>query len=355
MAWGAARVNSHKGLLFGNVVPFIETTLTPGTDEGIPVKVSAAKTVAKCDDGDTFHAFVASIGSGIATCQLKGFIQVGYSGYQNPVVGREYLCAGAAGKVRCGDTPAVGTITLSAVPEGRAQGTITISGGLPGANEKFTIHTVEFTFKASAASATEVTIGANADACVTNIAAKINAHPDLVGVVSAAANTTADTVVVTALAHTVATDSIVFSESTVANFAMDGSGTLGGTRAGATNTVVVGTQTFTFVTLRAAAGQITVGASVHATLANIVAAINADLTTVHAVANEDTDTVAISAVTAGTAGNSIIFTEDSNNLTIDGSGTLGGTTAGADGTAGREFLITDVDTVNKLVTFFFKQ
>lgn len=354
MAWGAARVNSHKGLLFGNVVPFIETTLTPGTDEGIPVKVSAAKTVAKCDDGDTFHAFVTSIGSGIATCQLKGFIQVAYSGNQNPVIGREYLCAGAAGKVRCGDTPAVGTITLSAVPEGRAQGTITISGGLPGADGTITVHDITFTFKAAAASAIEITIGANADACVTNIAAKINAHPTLSLLVSAAANTTADTVVVTAKAHTVATDSIVFSE-VATNLTMDGSGTLGGTRAGATNTFVIGSTTFTFVTARAAAGQVTVGASVDATLVNIEAAINADMTTVVAADNAATDTVAITAVTAGVAGNSIIFTEDSNNLTIDGSGTLGGTTAGADGTAGREFLVTDVDTVNKLVTFFFKQ
>lgn len=355
MAWGAARVNSHKGLYFGDVVPFVQSTLTGGTDEGIPVKVTANKTVGKCSDGDTFHAFVASIGEGVCTGQLSGFIEIEYSGHQNPVVGREYLCADGAGKVRCGDTGSQGTITLQAVPEGRAQGTITISGGLPGADEKFTINTTEFTFKASASGVAEVTIGANADACVTNIAAKINAHPDLAGIVTAAANTTADTVVVTAVAHTVATDSIVFSESNVANFAMDGSGTLGGTRAGATNTFVIGTQTFTFVTARAAAGQVTVGATVDATLANIAAAINADSAVAAADAVLASDTVVVTSKTPGTAGNSVIFTESSNSLTIDGSGTLGTTTAGADGTSGREFLVTNVDTTNKVVTFFFKQ
>lgn len=354
MAWGAARVNSHKGLLFGYVVPFIQTTLTGGTDEGIPVKLTANKTVGKCSDGDTFHAFVASIGSGVCTGQLRGFIEIAYSGNQNPVVGREYLCADGAGKVRCGDTAAVGTITLSAVPEGRAQGTITISGGLPSADETITIDETVFTFKASASGAAEITIGADADACVTNIAAKINAHEDLIGLVTAAADTGADTVVVTAVAHTVATNSIVFTESAT-NLTMDGTGTLGGTRAGATNTFVIDTTTFTFVTARAAAGQVTVGSTVDATLVNIETAVNADMTTVVAAADPDTDTVAITAVTAGTAGNSIVFTESSNNLTIDGSGVLGGTTPGANGTAGREFLVTDVDTTNKVVTFFFKQ
>lgn len=354
MAWGGARVNSHKGLLFGNVVPFIQSTLTGGTDEGKPVEITAAKTVALCSsDGDAIHGFITSIGAGICSVQLKGFIETAYSGFQNPVIGREYLCSDGAGKVRCGDTAAVGTITLSAVPEGRAQGTITLTD-LPDADGTITIDTITFTFKASATSATEITIGGDVDTCVANIAAKINAHPTLSLIVGAAAAPASDTVVVTAKAHTVATDSIVFSESAT-NLTMDGSGTLGETRAGATNTFVIGSTTFTFVTLRAAAGQVTVGASVDATLVNIETAINTDMTTVHAVDDADTDTVAISAVTAGTAGNAIIFTESSNNLTIDGSGTLGGTTAGADGTAGREFLITNVDTALKVVTFFFKQ
>lgn len=242
MAWGSARTVSHRKMLFKGVVPCLQTTLTVGTDEEKPVKIATAKTATLCSNEDVFHGFIVSIGKGVCGVQLQGFIEADYSGYANPQIGREYLCADGAGKVKAGDHVATGTIT--------------VSGGLPTAAETFVVGTQTFAFQAGARTAAgQVQIGGDADACVTNIAA----------------------------------------------------------------------------------------------------AINADLTTVVAVPNLTADTVVIYAKTPGTAGNSIPLTESATNVAVDGSGTLGGTVAGADGSHGREFLVTDVDTVNKKVTFLLKQ
>lgn len=93
------------------------------------------------------------------------------------------------------------------------------------------------------------------------------------------------------------------------------------------------------------ANEIKIGASAAATLDNIKAAVNATGTpgteysvgteanaTVSATTNADT-TQDFEAITGGTAGNSIVFTESMANTTISGSGTLGGTTSGG-GTVG---------------------
>jgi len=99
-------------------------------------------------------------------------------------------------------------------------------------------------------------------------------------------------------------------------------------------TFVVATQTFTWKESRSQAGEVTQGADAPAAVANAVTAINADLAGVVLASDGEGDTVVVTAVTKGTSGNAIIFTEACDNITIDGEGTLGGTTPGVDGTVG---------------------
>lgn len=105
--------------------------------------------------------------------------------------------------------------------------------------------------------------------------------------------------------------------------------TMGGI-ATAEETFVIDDQTFTWKTSRGGTGEVTIGADASAAVTNIVAAVGLDLTSVVAV-DGDGDTVVITAATAGTAANSMVFTEASTNMAMDGSDTLGGTTTGIDG------------------------
>ena len=98
----------------------------------------------------------------------------------------------------------------------------------------------------------------------------------------------------------------------------------------ANETFVIGSQTFTWKAARAATGEVTIGASAAAACTNIIAAVNADIT--NAVASQGAGTtVIITAASGGTAGNSIVFTEASTNMAVDGSGTLGATNSGGQG------------------------
>lgn len=98
-------------------------------------------------------------------------------------------------------------------------------------------------------------------------------------------------------------------------------------------TFAIGTQTFTWKAARSVAGEVTIGADAPAAVTNIVTAITADLATVTAVDGAG-DTVVVTAVIKGIVGNSIVFTEASTNMTVNGAGTLGTTRAGVDGTVG---------------------
>lgn len=224
-----------------------------------------------------------------------------------------------------GGQNAEGTITLTGLPSigVKAQGTITLTG-LPVANETFVVGAQTFTWKASRSVAGEVTIGASAAAACTNIIAAITA--DLATVV--ATQGTGTTVVVTAASVGTAGNSIIFTEAS-SNLTIDGSGTLGATTSGVNaDTFRIDSQVFTWVTTRGGVGQVTLGASAAAACANIIAAVNADLATV--VASQGTGTtVLITAVVEGSAGNSIVFTESSGNLTVNGSGTLSATQSGS--------------------------
>lgn len=95
----------------------------------------------------------------------------------------------------------------------------------------------------------------------------------------------------------------------------------------ADETFVIDDQTFTWKSSRSGEGEVTIGASAAAAVINIVDAITADLTTVTAVDGAG-DTVVVTAASEGVAGNSIVFTEVSTNMTVNGSGTLGTTTSG---------------------------
>jgi len=103
--------------------------------------------------------------------------------------------------------------------------------------------------------------------------------------------------------------------------------------ASAEETFVIGTQTFTWKASRSGAGEVTIGVDAPAAVTNIVTAITADLTDVTAVDGAG-NTVVLTAATKGVAGNSIVLTEASTNMTVDGAGTLGTTTPGVDGTVG---------------------
>lgn len=127
--------------------------------------------------------------------------------------------------------------------------------------------------------------------------------------------------------------SVVIPDKTPVN-AVASQGTI--TMAGiaiADETFVVGAQTFTWKAARGITGEVTIGADAPAAVTNIVIAITADLATVTAVDGVG-DTVVITAATKGVAGDAIILTENSTNMTVDGTGTLGATIAGVDGTVG---------------------
>ena len=93
-------------------------------------------------------------------------------------------------------------------------------------------------------------------------------------------------------------------------------------------TFVIGTRTFTWQTgVRAGTGQVQISSSTTTAGNNIVAAVNADLAGVVTAARTGANVV-VTAASPGAAGNSIVFTESSTNMTVNGAGTLGGTTIG---------------------------
>ena len=104
---------------------------------------------------------------------------------------------------------------------------------------------------------------------------------------------------------------------------VSGAGTIG-------QQFLVGTQTFTWVTTRGGAGQVSIGTSANSAATNIRTAINLDIPS-QVTAAGNGSSVVVTAVVCGSAGNSIPFSNtNSANLTFNGSGTLGGTRPGDD-------------------------
>lgn len=129
--------------------------------------------------------------------------------------------------VTSGDDKA--NITIQSV---KASGTITISGGLPVANETVTVNGVVYTFKAAANVTlnTHVAIGADEDETGENLAAKINLVEGL-GVAAVTAANNAGVVTVTAVADGTGGNAITLVEAAT-NVAVSGATLSGGTATG---------------------------------------------------------------------------------------------------------------------------
>lgn len=207
------------------------------------------------------------------------------------------------------------------VPSAFSTGTITVNG-TPVENETFVVGTQTFTFKALRAAAGEVTI----DADNTQQAVNIVAAMTLDIFAEATATNLAGVVTVTAATAGVAGDAVTLTENAT-GIEVSAGGTLTGGVDEVLETVTIGAQVFTFVTLRAFAGDVTVGIDAVATAANFAIAVNADTAVVTAYASEGV--VLITAATKGTLGNAIVFTENATNTAVSAGGTLSG---GVDGT-----------------------
>jgi len=95
----------------------------------------------------------------------------------------------------------------------------------------------------------------------------------------------------------------------------------------AEDTITIDTETYTFKASASGTYEITIGDDVDGTIDNIVAKINSSSAICNAY-KTSSSTCLIEYYLIGTAGNSIVFTESADNLTMDGSGTLGSTQAG---------------------------
>jgi hypothetical protein len=76
-----------------------------GTDEGIPVKVSAAQTVAKCANTNDFDGVLETIDhdNGFGAVRIRGVKTLVYSG-DAPAAGMTVLVADGTGKVKTAET-----------------------------------------------------------------------------------------------------------------------------------------------------------------------------------------------------------------------------------------------------------
>lgn len=127
--------------------------------------------------------------------------------------------------------------------------------------------------------------------------------------------------------------------------------TVGGQPAN-TETIVVNATTFTAVTSGATGNQFNIGTTLNETAQNIVTVLNeggeADNLTATVIKDPDEvddPLVYITWGTVGTAGNSVTFTEAvaDAGFTMDGSGTLGGTRAGAANVSAADYTFADTD------------
>ena len=83
-----------------NVATFIADSAL--TEAGVPVKISADGTVAKCASGDAFCGICLGVRDGYATVQLSGYAKVQTS--SKLALGYTKVAAGASGKVSASDS-----------------------------------------------------------------------------------------------------------------------------------------------------------------------------------------------------------------------------------------------------------
>ena len=214
---------------------------------------------------------------------------------------------------------ATGTITVTGTPAltyTQATGTITITD-TPVAEETFVIGDETYTFKAAANSAFEVTIDANNTTQAENIVTTITADSTYVD-----ADNTDGVVTITAKTAYLAElgNDIDLTESAT-GVAVSGAKLAGGLTE-AEETLNVGEHEFTFVALRSQPGEITISSDNNTQASNIATALLDMVDDVTALAS--TNTVVVTAVVAGTAGNALALTESAAGIAVSGSGTLAG-------------------------------
>ncbi|WP_432400960.1 hypothetical protein [Wukongibacter sp. M2B1] len=70
-------------------------------DEGKIVKVSDSKTVAAAGDGEVFHGITVKVESdGAVTTQIKGYVEIAYTGVTDPTIGYDKLAGDASAGVK---------------------------------------------------------------------------------------------------------------------------------------------------------------------------------------------------------------------------------------------------------------
>lgn len=121
----------------------------------------------------------------------------------------------------------VTTHLLSGTNRTHSSGTLTFTGA-GSENDAFTLGAEQFLLKASPSGENQVDIGADATGTATNVAAAINAHSGLKGVVTASSS--AGVVTITALVPGLVGSQLTFTEDTDAGgvIAISGSGALSG-------------------------------------------------------------------------------------------------------------------------------
>jgi hypothetical protein len=216
-----------------------------------------------------------------------------------------------------GEITVTGT-PLAQVDNVQSTGTITVTG-TPAVNEELVVGTQTFVFKAARSGAGEISIDEDNTDQAEFIAAAINDD------VSAEATATSEDgiVTVTAVAAGTAGDLVLLTEA-AAGIAVSGSGTLeGGVDEVPVETLTVGAQEFTFVALRAGAGEITIDADNTNQAVNIKTAINLDLATV--TADNTLGVVTVTAVSEVAAeGDAIALEASATGIAVNGAGTLSG-------------------------------
>lgn len=90
------------------------------------------------------------------------------------------------------------------------------------------------------------------------------------------------------------------------------------------DTITIGTNTFNFLSVVVdPLTDVLIGANAQATLDNLLTLITSQIATVTGV-KSGTTIINLTAVTTGTAGNSIVLTESATNVVVNGAGTLTG-------------------------------
>lgn len=241
-------------------------------------------------------------------------------------------------------TAATSIFTAAANPTNtKATGTLTLTGQ-PADTQTCTLNSNTYTFQTALTNvANNVLIGANASDTIDNLIAAITGGAGS-GTVYAALTVTHTTCTATAGAgDTMTAEAIVggtaansYATTDTADNTSWGATTLSG---GTTETVTIGAKTYTFKTTLTTANDIAIAGSASATLDNFVAGINAGAgagsaygtgTTANASATAAAgagDTIDLTAITAGLAGNDIVSTETCAQCSF-GDTTFDGATSG---------------------------